>query len=43
MEQRIIDSEDKLFEVMDFIKNSDIEFVSLYIFLYFKLGALNSK
>ena len=24
MEQRIIDSEDKLFQVMDFIKNSDI-------------------
>jgi len=35
MEQRIIDSEDKLFEVMDFIKNNDIEFVSsLFIFTF---------
>ena len=42
MEQRIIDSEDKLFEVMDFIKNSDIEFVSFHFYLLFKLGALNN-
>ena len=31
MEQRVIDSEDKLQEVMSFIKESDLEYVSILL------------
>ena len=33
MEQRVIDSEDKLQEVMSFIKESDLEYVSILLLL----------
>lgn len=35
MEQRVMNSEDKLQEVMDYIKHNDLDFVSLlYLFIY---------
>jgi len=45
MEQRVMDSEDKLQEVMTFIKHNDLEYVSITskILPYFRNHLLSTK
>ena len=43
MEQRVIDSEDKLQEVMTFIKHNDLSYVSNFPPAFFKLVSFSNR